>query len=109
MMFIRVDFPDPDAPIIATNSPHSMVRPIPRRFWISMILPVMTELSARLATSCRCRLTNAVHTALETRHSRRSAARGAGRGVVSGFYLIGHDQLAGLNLATAYLDIGAVI
>ena len=29
MMFIRVDFPDPDDPMMATNSPRSTVRLMP--------------------------------------------------------------------------------
>ena len=30
MMFIRVDLPEPDAPMMATNSPRSIVRLTPR-------------------------------------------------------------------------------
>ena len=30
MMFIRVDFPDPDGPMMETNSPFPIVRDIPR-------------------------------------------------------------------------------
>ena len=34
-MFMSVDFPEPDAPMIATNSPRSIRRLTPRRAWIS--------------------------------------------------------------------------
>ena len=36
MMFIIVDLPDPDGPIIATYSPRSTVRVIPRKAWTLM-------------------------------------------------------------------------
>ena len=35
MMFMSVDFPLPDAPMMATKSPRSMVSDTPRRAWTS--------------------------------------------------------------------------
>ncbi len=36
MMFIRVDLPLPEAPMMATKSPRSMVSDTPRRAWTSI-------------------------------------------------------------------------
>ena len=34
-MFSRVDFPDPEGPMMETNEPSSIVRSMPLRAWIS--------------------------------------------------------------------------
>ena len=41
MMFIRVDLPDPDGPMIATSSPGSMVKLTPRNACTAMSSPIV--------------------------------------------------------------------
>jgi hypothetical protein len=74
-MFIRVDFPEPDGPMIATSSLRPISRSIPRRAWT-----VSAAIGYDLVTSSSRMIVSGADSKVEVPSSRKGLKASAVRG-----------------------------